>query len=275
MNYFNDIEFVICGHATGTSYGAHNRVFQDYYGIQYIHNGCLDISVDGSPTEHLTKSGVFITYPGASFSYVSPPGTSRDHVYICFRGERVKRYIDSGLLELRKKNLFQAITAPDDFLHQCVKLVQYATSPSLQHHVKAVLLLEELLFLLHEQPNISDKLYTKYSSELEQLRDNVIRKPLTPWDFYSEASRIGLSYPYFCRLFKEITGCPPGAFHLACRLNHATHLLASTSQRIQEISQTCGFNDAYHFSRMFKKHTKMSPSDFRKHYSSLPRHEDE
>lgn len=269
MDYFNDIEFVTYGYMTNSEIGTQDRIFDGYYGIQYLHSGALSVRTGDNPAEYFDKPGVFITYPGIPFTYGSPPGTSRNHVFICFRGPRItERYIPSGLLELRETNLFCRIINSEEYLRTACQLIQCLKTPDKLLHARAVWLLEELLLRIHVQPEISDKLYIRYSKKLENLRDSIAAAPVKKVDFKHEAARIGLSYVHFCRLFKELAGLPPGAFHFECRMRHAENLLINTDNRVFEIAQECGFNDAYHFSRIFKKHTKQSPRQFRDLYGN-------
>ncbi len=50
----------------------------------------------------------------------------------------------------------------------------------------------------------------------------------------------------------------------------AKRLLIYTDKTAKEIAYEIGFEDASHLSRMFKKHTSFSPSDFRKQPKSVP-----
>ena len=56
-----------------------------------------------------------------------------------------------------------------------------------------------------------------------------------------------------------------GEIYLQIRLDHAVHLLRSTSLSVTEISLSCGFATASHFSRLFKKRFGVSPSRWAMH----------
>lgn len=68
---------------------------------------------------------------------------------------------------------------------------------------------------------------------------------------------------YFIRRFKSSYGLPPIAYHARLRLYKAMELLASTEDSIDEISHAVGMEDTSYFARFFKKHCKITPSEYR------------
>ncbi len=75
---------------------------------------------------------------------------------------------------------------------------------------------------------------------------------------------IGISKYYFCRLFKEICGSSFTEYLNFVRLNYVEKALYSTDKSISEIAFDCGFTSIQYFNRVFKKHKKCTPSDYRR-----------
>ena len=48
------------------------------------------------------------------------------------------------------------------------------------------------------------------------------------------------------------------------RMNRAKELLRTTQMRSSDIAYAVGYNDPHYFSYLFKKHTGMTPRDFRR-----------
>jgi AraC family transcriptional regulator, exoenzyme S synthesis regulatory protein ExsA len=73
----------------------------------------------------------------------------------------------------------------------------------------------------------------------------------------------GMSISTFKRFFQKVFGDSPGQFIINSRLSFAAGLLKKTSKTVQEIAYESGFENAAHFTRMFNKKFKMSPSKYR------------
>lgn len=75
---------------------------------------------------------------------------------------------------------------------------------------------------------------------------------------------VGLSSGYFRRLFYASFRQSPHLYIINQRVKLAQHLLATTDIRIADIAPKIGFVDAAHFSRVFKQHVGVSPTEYRR-----------
>ncbi len=73
----------------------------------------------------------------------------------------------------------------------------------------------------------------------------------------------GLSPSHFTRLFRAYTGYTPMQFLRHERIKAARILLADVDLSIKEIAARCGFDDQYHFSKVFHQIDGLSPSEYR------------
>ena len=74
---------------------------------------------------------------------------------------------------------------------------------------------------------------------------------------------VNVSPYYFSKLFKEESGRNFIEYLTDLRMEHAKDLLAAGSLSVKEISQESGYADPNYFSRIFKKHTGMTPREYR------------
>lgn len=78
------------------------------------------------------------------------------------------------------------------------------------------------------------------------------------------AAVAGVSPPTLTRRFRRHLGCSPKQWLLTMHLDRAAHLLATTSEPVAVIAARVGFEDPFHFSRLFKRHRGISPSEHRR-----------
>jgi len=77
------------------------------------------------------------------------------------------------------------------------------------------------------------------------------------------AESVNLSPPYFCYLFKSVTGVPPARYLKSLRMQQAATLLTSTFLSVKEVVRRVGGTDESHFVRDFKRIYGVTPSEYR------------
>lgn len=260
MKYFSDIRFLKCGEYK--FYKELNvRRFNGYYGIQYNHSGELLLQIDDRPQQHLTEPCFFVSGPGALLRYGSPPHQTRHHLFLCFQGSRVQRWLSGGLLP--QVGEVRAVKRPEEFLAALRRIKELVYQIGDRGHDRAVLETETLL-LSHQVNNAPRHGALLYRQKLQSLADAIRENPAKKWDFEREAAKLGYSYSHFRLTFRELFGCPPSRYQLECRLNLAAELLLQSDRQIRDIAQSCGFANEFYFSRIFSKHRLLPPSEYRR-----------
>jgi len=80
------------------------------------------------------------------------------------------------------------------------------------------------------------------------------------------ASVLSLSPPRFYNVFKKTAGVSPGQYLQKQRMRKAQELLMDDNIKIFEVAEKVGYEDQFHFSRLFKKNFAVSPEIFRQQY---------
>ena len=78
------------------------------------------------------------------------------------------------------------------------------------------------------------------------------------------AEECHLSESRFTHLFHEVMGKSPIAYLTEARIRRAEELLFDTALPVAAIAEAVGVKSPYYFSRFFKKHVGISPSEYRK-----------
>lgn len=80
------------------------------------------------------------------------------------------------------------------------------------------------------------------------------------------AAITGVSTVYFRKIFKEAMGISPINYIQSVKMKKASDMLKSDYSSIADIAVSLGYNDIYEFSKSFKKHSGISPSQYAKRY---------
>ena len=68
----------------------------------------------------------------------------------------------------------------------------------------------------------------------------------------------------FYKKIENILTLPPKQYIINEKLEKAANMLATQPDMIlSEIAELCGFCDVYYFSRLFKKHVGMTPTEYK------------
>ena len=78
------------------------------------------------------------------------------------------------------------------------------------------------------------------------------------------AQKCGMSTVYFRKCFEGVYGVPPIRYLHQLRVRRAKDILASDYSSVSQVAESVGYASVYHFSKMFKAYTGMSPSQYAK-----------
>lgn len=85
----------------------------------------------------------------------------------------------------------------------------------------------------------------------------------------SLADRIGMSPRNFIRRFKAATGRVPSAYIQTLRVSEAKELLEEGAASIQDVCSRIGYADLAFFRNLFKRHTGMTPAEYRNNFAHM------
>ena len=262
MEYFNDITYTFSAH--NREQAVYGDGFQKYYGIQFIASGRIALTIDNR--QELFRQGpiAFLTTPLYRYRYYTPGNKTRDHYYVCFHGPRVEAWIRGGLFRIDLDNPFIPGPNPVLLAERFTVLLDMIEQMRFHH---AVVCTEMLLLDLLENEKLP-RVQSRYHSALDELLDHVSRAPEKHWDFDREAGRLAVSRNYLNRLIRDKYHTSPVAYLLKCRMERAAQKLAFGTDTIAEVARAVGIDNPFYFSRLFTRHFKLSPSEYRKNCRS-------
>ena len=99
------------------------------------------------------------------------------------------------------------------------------------------------------------------------MRDNLNR----PMSLSELADIAGWSAAHFSTVFRKQVSVAPMEYFTRLKVQRACTKLKMTRETIAAISASLGYNDSFYFSRLFRRHIGMSPTDYRKKYTLITR----
>ena len=113
-----------------------------------------------------------------------------------------------------------------------------------------------LFFSLEEQNAASDV--------VQQAIDIIEKRFAQSFSLRELADELQISPGYLSVRLKKQTGMNFSEYLMQIRLQRAQRLLRTTDGRIADIAMRVGYPDQFYFSRLFKRATGMTPSEYRK-----------
>jgi DNA-binding response OmpR family regulator/signal transduction histidine kinase len=118
---------------------------------------------------------------------------------------------------------------------------------------------------LKEKDNKGDENDKQQLAFLRQVTDIIHREMRNP-NFSSRilAEELAISVSQLNRKLNSATGYPSSTFILQVKLAHARKILTSQNKTIGEVAMECGIFDVNYFSRIFKKHMGVTPTQYQR-----------
>ncbi len=100
--------------------------------------------------------------------------------------------------------------------------------------------------------------------ELKAVREAIYDDPVNHWSAEEISEDMGISRPYFHRLYQEAFGVTCRQDIIESRLIYAAELLRTTEMSVSEVAEKCGYDSDAYFMRQFKQHKGCTPSEYRR-----------
>jgi len=107
-----------------------------------------------------------------------------------------------------------------------------------------------------------------HDDRIRQVQEELHQSFAGPLTVEKLAHDNGMSTRNFTRRFKQATGDSPLEYLHKLRIDYAKHLLESEFRSVQEICFEVGYEDQPHFRNLFKRHTGLSPTEYKARFGS-------
>ena len=127
------------------------------------------------------------------------------------------------------------------------------------HNESHLMIYSAFYELLHKVSSENTHTYNPLQSVIHYIENNINDTTLSNTTL---SDKLHISEVYLRKLFTTHYKTTPKQFILDIRIKKAKQLLQDTSLPVAAVAEECGFSGVYHFCRMFKQKTGMTPTQY-------------
>lgn len=160
-------------------------------------------------------------------------------------------------------NVFYSGVSPDypEIYNQMIQELQLKRTG---HEDLLTILLRHILIIINryikEEHRADSNMINKIERALHYFKQN-FNKEISVQNYAREHL---MASDWFIKCFKKIMKVTPMKYILSLRISTAKEYLEKTNKNIAEISNAVGYDNPLYFSRVFKKYTSLSPTEYKK-----------
>lgn len=254
------------GHPEDYYFTPQNGRILDNYQLIYISRGKGTCFISQNENIPIAAGDMLIIPPYTWHSYFPDKQTGWQEYWIGMHGPNIDARFNNGFFST--KQFIYNIGLREDIIQLYNQAMELAISEhtTSQQAVAGIgnLILGMTLYYNSNQFFTNDIILKRIDQARIIMRENYLTG-ISPKEV---AQQVNMGYSWFRKLFKEYTNVSPAHFILELRLQKAKNLLLNSSLSVKEISYKIGYEDATHFTALFKKHTGFTPLGYRERFSS-------
>jgi AraC-like DNA-binding protein len=236
------------------------RVLSEYQ-LVYIASGTGTFEAEKLGRVDIQPGTLFFLYPGVWHRFKPDADTGWTEYWVGFEGSYAKHLMKQDCFNPERPLIQMGFNA--EFISIFIQLMDTIKFGGPGSNQLAACLTIQLLGLVYA----SALLKVESNSRKTQLINNIkysihenLNTNISPEEL---AAKHNVSYAWFRKAFKEITGQSPGQYQLNLKIQKAGKMLKETDLSVAEVAFQNGFESEYYFSRLFKSKMLLSPSKYR------------
>lgn len=258
-----DLYLVSCGWEKCGATHSYGPAVRNYYMLHFILKGQGHYYLNNKHYK-LNENQCFLTEPGTVTLYKAEPTNPWTYTWICFNGDYVPH-----LLKQSKLNTDNPIInlSCNQTIYEIIKemLSYHQLTPANECYLQSKLYL--IFAKLHEAlQSVYNKVELNNNFYVTKAIEYIEKNTFTNLSVNDIARYLNISRSHLYALFKQELNTSPQQFLTNAKIANARELLSKTKIPIYSVALSCGYKNAFAFSRAFKQVTNISPREYRQHY---------
>jgi AraC-like DNA-binding protein len=242
---------------------AKGRVLKEYQ-LVYIAAGKGIFEAEAIGKVEVNPGTLFFIYPGTWHRFKPDEKSGWTEYWVGFEGHYANHLMNQDCFNPEKPLLHMGFNA--EFINIFIQLIDTIKFGGLGSNQLAACLTIQLLGLVYASALLKAQSHNRKTLLINNIKYSIhenLNSDISPEEL---AANHNVSYAWFRKAFKEITGQSPGQYQLNLKIQKACRMLHETELSISEIAYQNGFESEYYFSRVFKNKMSKSPSNYRKEF---------
>lgn len=252
---------VACGTRGNNIDKENRRQTNETYKLYYVTQGKGMVTVNGIGF-FVTAGQSFLTFPFSDSFIEADKNNPWEYKWVEFRGLEAE-WIISQTAFAKKHPVVDSINVID---FEELFDISECSNTSVYSQCRAIGKLVTLLsFYIERFPRLSVE-----NNDYTLMARNFIEKNYRDPEFSVKdvAKHIKIDRTYLYRLFKKETGMSVIDYINNCRISKAETMLIDKRISVKDVAYSVGFTDQMYFSKVFKKISGKTPTEYRKYFKS-------
>lgn len=258
-----DLYLVSCGWEKCGATHSYGPAVRNYYMLHFILKGQGHYYLNNKHYK-LNENQCFLTEPGTVTLYKAEPTNPWTYTWICFNGDYVLHLLKQS--NLNTDNPIINLSC-NQTIYEIIKemLSYHQLTPANECYLQSKLYL--IFAKLHEAlQSVYNKVELNNSFYVTKAIEYIEKNTFTNLSVNDIARYLNISRSHLYALFKQELNTSPQQFLTNAKIANARELLSKTKIPIYSVALSCGYKNAFAFSRAFKQVTNISPREYRQHY---------
>ena len=242
----------------------------DFISIIYILSGACTYNINDK-LYHVQKGDLIVCNPNVYHCRILNPGQEVIEFHIGISNILLENLPANTIIPPDSNPVFKIVKYEQEFLKCYNEIIsdQEKDEPGCEPLLKSLVMKLIVLFLREINPEPGKGSAEKLKFNFETYDKLSVVNTIVSYineNYMNEISldkiskNMYLSPVYISKIFKEEVGESPINYLIKVRLSKAMELLKAGNMSVKSVAKSVGYDDVYHFSKLFKKYYNVPPS---------------